>query len=144
MSTASTRMGGEKTVNQKVGLVFGIIYILVGLSGFLVTGDVPFIGKEGNPLIVFNVNGLHNVVHLLIGLALAGAAASSASASRSINMTVGVVYLALGLLGWFITDTALNIVALNAADHVLHLVSGALLIAVARAMFGSESHARTA
>ena len=137
-------MGTEKTINQKVGLAFGIVYILVGLAGFLVTGDVPFIGKEGDPLILFNVNGLHNIVHLLIGVALAGAAASSASASRSVNMTVGVVYLALGVLGWFITDTALNIVALNAADHVLHLVSGALLIAVARGMLGNERSTRTA
>ena len=47
-------------------------------------------------------------------------------------MTIGAVYLALGVLGWFIQDTALDIVALNAADHLLHLASGILLIAVAR------------
>jgi hypothetical protein len=35
------------------------------------------------------------------------------------------------VLGPLITDTALNVVALNEADHLLHLASGALLTAVA-------------
>lgn len=140
MSTATGT--SEKSLNQKVGLAFGVVYILVGLAGFAVTGDVPFAGKEGNPLILFDVNGLHNIVHLLIGVALVGAAMSSHAASRSVNMTIGAVYLLLGLLGWFIVDTALNIVALNAADHVLHLASGILLIAVARGM-GEDTATRT-
>ena len=133
MSTASGTT--EKTLNQKVGLAFGVVYILVGLLGFLLAGGAEFIGEEGELLLgIFEVNGLHNIVHLLIGVALAGAAMSGAAASRSANMTVGVVYLLLGIVGWFINDTALDIVALNAADHVLHLLSGILLIAVARGM----------
>ncbi|HVM21065.1 MAG TPA: DUF4383 domain-containing protein [Egibacteraceae bacterium] len=121
-----------KTLNQKVGLVFGAVYILVGLLGFTVSGG-NFVGSEGGLLLgIFEVNGLHNIVHLAIGAALIGAALSSAAASRGVNMTIGAVYLALGVLGWFIQDTALDIVALNAADHLLHLASGILLIAVAR------------
>jgi hypothetical protein len=121
------------------------VYILVGLLGFTVSGQGDFIGQEGGKLLgIFEVNGLHNIVHLLIGVALLGAGMSSHAAARSTNMTIGVVYLALGLLGWFINDTALDIVALNAADHLLHLVSGALLIAVARGMVGETTHSRTA
>jgi hypothetical protein len=140
MSTATGT--SEKTLNQKVGLAFGAVYVVVGLLGFLLAGGADFVGQEGELLLgIFEVNGLHNIVHLLIGVALAGAAMSSAAASRSTNMTIGAVYLVLGILGWFINDTALDIVALNAADHVLHLLSGILLIAVARGMGDS---ARTA
>ncbi len=122
--------------------MFGAVYILVGLLGFAVSGG-NFAGKEGGLLLgIFEVNGLHNVVHLAIGAALLGAALSSATASRSTNMAVGVLYLALGIVGWFIQDTAVDVVALNAADHVLHLVSGALLIAVARGV-GATAAART-
>ena len=122
-------------MNQKVGLAFGAIYVVVGLLGFLIAGGAEFIGQEGELLLgIFEVNGLHNIVHLLIGVALAGAAMSSHAASRSANMTIGVVYLLLGIVGWFIVDSALDIVALNAADHVLHLLSGIVLIAVARGM----------
>ena len=133
--------GTEKTLNQKVGLVFGAVYVLVGLLGFTVSGQGPFIGQEGGLLLgLFEVNGLHNIVHLGIGAALIGAAMSSAAASRATNMTIGVVYGALGVLGWFINDTALDIVALNAADHLLHLASAGLLIAVAKGV-GSTRNA---
>ena len=120
----------SRSINQLVALVFGVVYALVGIAGFFVTGDVPFVGDEGNPLILFDVNGLHNVVHLLIGVALI-AAAKRLDTARGANLAIGVTYLALGVLGPFITDTAINIVALNSADHVLHLISGALLTAVA-------------
>jgi hypothetical protein len=119
-----------RTVNQTIALAFGVIYTLVGIAGFFVTGDVPFAGKEGDPVILFDVNGLHNIVHLLIGVALI-AAAKRHDTARGANLAIGVTYLALGVLGPLITDTALNVVALNGADHVLHLASGALLTAVA-------------
>jgi glucose uptake protein GlcU len=76
------------------------------------------------------VNHLHNIVHLLIGVALI-AASKRHDTSLGADLAVGVTYLALGVLGPLITDTALNIVALNGADHLLHLASGALLTAVA-------------
>lgn len=133
-SRANTTTGtNEKSLNQKVGIAFGAIYIVVGLLGFTVSGQGDFIGQEGGLLLgIFEVNGLHNIVHLLIGAALLGAGLSSHTAAKSTNMTIGVIYLALGIVGWFIQDTALDIVALNTADHLLHLFSGALLIAVAK------------
>jgi hypothetical protein len=137
---STTGTGTGKTLNQKVGLVFGAVYILVGLLGFTVSGQGPFIGAEGGLLLgIFEVNGLHNIVHLAIGAALLGAAMSSAAASKATNLTIGIVYGALGVLGWFIQDTALDIVALNAADHLLHLASAALLIAVAKGVGESRT-----
>ena len=140
---ANTTGTSDKSLNQKVGIVFGAIYIVVGLLGFTVSGQGDFIGQEGGLLLgIFEVNGLHNIVHLLIGAALLGAGLSSHAASRSTNMTIGVVYLVLGILGWFINDTALDIVALNVADHLLHLASGILLIAIARGV--GDNSTRTA
>jgi hypothetical protein len=119
-----------RTVNQTIALAFGVIYTLVGIAGFFVTGDVPFAGKEGDPVILFDVNGLHNIVHLLIGVALI-AAAKRHDTARGANLAIGVTYLALGVLGPLINDTAVDVIGLNGADHVLHLASGALLTAVA-------------
>ena len=120
----------SRTLNQTLALAFGVIYTLVGIAGFFVTGDVPFAGKDGDPLIVFDVNGLHNIVHLLIGLALIGASRRLDTA-RGANLAIGGTYLLLGVLGWFINDTAVDVIGLNSADHLLHLASGALLTAVA-------------
>ncbi len=121
-----------RTLNQILALAFGVVYALVGLAGFLVTGDVPFVGQEGDPLILFDVNGLHNIVHLAIGVALI-AAARRLDTARGANLAIGVTYLVLGALGPVINDTAVDVIGLNGADHVLHLVSGALLAAVALA-----------
>lgn len=135
MSTAA-RTGGETTLNQKVGYAFGAIYVLVGILGFFVSDT--FISQEDNRLLgIFMVNQLHNIVHLLIGVALIGAARGGDRPARSTNMTIGAVYLVLGIVGWFINDTALDIFALNPADHILHLLSGALLVGVSRA--GADS-----
>ncbi|MBW3639286.1 MAG: DUF4383 domain-containing protein [Actinobacteria bacterium] len=116
--------------NSTVALVFGVTYALVGVAGFLVSGDVPFAGQEGEPLIVFDVNGLHNIVHLLIGVVLIVASRRTASA-RAANLAIGGTYLLLGLLGPFLNDTAVDVLGLNGADHLLHLVSGAALAGVA-------------
>ncbi len=117
----------NRSINSLVALGFDIIYTLVGLAGFLVTGDVAFVGQEGDPLVVFDVNGLHNIVHLLIGVVLIGASRRTDTA-RSANVAIGGVYLLLGVLGPFINGTAVDVIGLNSADHVLHLVSGAALL----------------
>lgn len=120
---------GSRTVNQTVALVFGVIYTLVGIAGFFVSET--FAEQTDNNLLgLFQVNHLHNIVHLLIGLALI-AASRRLDTAKGANLAIGATYLLLGILGWFIQDTAVDVIALNEADHLLHLASGALLLAVA-------------
>jgi cyanate permease len=121
---------GGRTLNQTLALAFGAVYALVGLLGFAVSGDVDFAGQDGASLLGFDVNGLHNIVHLLIGVALLAASRTHAVA-KSANLTIGAVYVLLAVLGPFINDTAADIIGLNGADHVLHLLSGVLLVGVA-------------
>ncbi|MGA7148969.1 MAG: DUF4383 domain-containing protein [Microbacterium sp.] len=117
--------------NRLVATIFGAVYILVGLLGFAVTGGVGFIATEGGLLLgVFEVNPLHNIAHLLIGAALLIAGLKSVPAAKAVNVTVGAVYLLLGIVGFFLVDTALNILALNTADHFLHLASALVLLGV--------------
>jgi glucose uptake protein GlcU len=119
---------GARTINMTVAAVFGAIYTLVGLAGFFVSDT--FAEQDDNTLLGFEVNHLHNIVHLLIGVALLAASRRHAAA-RSANLTIGAVYLVLGVLGPFIQDTAADVIALNGADHVLHVLSGLVLLAVA-------------
>ncbi len=117
--------------NRIIGSVFGVVYLLVGVLGFAVTGGVGFIATEGGLLLgIFEVNPLHNMAHLLIGAALLIAGLSGATAAKATNTTIGAVYLLLGLVGFFIADSALNILALNTADHFLHLASAIVLLGV--------------
>lgn len=115
--------------NRLIATVFGAVYLLVGLLGFAVTGGISFIATEGGLLLgLFAVNPLHNVAHLLIGAALLIAGLASVPAAKAVNTTIGAVYLLLGIVGFFIASTALNILALNTPDHFLHLASAIVLL----------------
>jgi len=108
-----------------VALVFGVIYLAVGILGFL-----PFLGgsftlTNTKLLGLFNINLLHNLVHVVIGVAGLAAGASLAN-SRMFCQVVGVILLLLGVLGVFVANP-LGLLYIGGLDIALHLVSGAVL-----------------
>jgi len=117
--------------NRLVATIFGAVYLLVGLLGFAFTGGVGFVATQGGLILgIFEVNPLHNVAHLLIGAALLIAGLTRPAAAKAVNITVGAVYLLLGIVGFFLVGTGANILALNTPDHFLHLVSAIVLLGV--------------
>lgn len=117
--------------NRLVATIFGAVYLVVGALGFAVTGGVGFVATEGGLLLgIFEVNPLHNIAHLLIGAALLIAGLSNARAAKTVNIIVGAAYLLLGIVGFFLAGTALNVLALNTFDHFLHLASALVLLGV--------------
>lgn len=124
----------SKSPNRLVGIIFGAVYILVGLLGFTATPTIGFVATEGGLLIgVFEVNPLHNVIHTIIGAALLIAGLAGVMAAKVTNATVGGIYLLLGIIGFFIVGTELNILALNMNDAFLHLATAIVLLVVALA-----------
>ena len=121
----------SKSPNRLLGVVFGAVYLLVGILGFTATSGVGFFSTNGGLLLgIFEVNIFHNVAHLLIGAALLIAGLSSIPAAKGTNTTIGAAYLLLGVIGLFLVGTTANILAINAADNVLHFASAVLLLAV--------------
>jgi hypothetical protein len=127
----------HRSPNRIVAVLFGAVYVLVGLLGFFWVNDVPFAGPGdgGNAILgIFEVNPLHNLVHLLIGSALLIAGAGTAASARAANSTVGALYLLLGIVGFFLTApdggrSPINFLSLNVPDHFLHLATALLLLA---------------
>lgn len=118
-------------------LVVGVVYLLVGIVGFFVTGFSNFAAEHGDKLIIFHLNGLHNIVHIVLGVVWIGAAASH-SAAKGINTLFGVVLLLVFVLGLF----DLHFLAIDGAgdpDNYLHLVTGLLSV-----YFGTAGAERTA
>lgn len=138
MHTTSTAI--TKSPNRLVAAVLGAIFLLIGAIGLFVAGD-HVVSTEGVLLLGFEVNQLHNIVHIVIGGVLLAAGLKSVSVAKKANATVGAVYFLVGVIGLFIINTSLNILALNAADNVLHFVSAAVLLAVA---LGTEKHVEPA
>ena len=126
---APTR-AGSRTWGEIVTAVLGAAYLLVGVAGFFVTGGVGVADAEGSKLLgLFEVNPLHNVVHLGIGAALVIAYLAGRRAVGIVATFIGAVYLIVGVTGPFVTGTDANILALNSLDHALHLGSAAALLA---------------
>jgi zinc transporter ZupT len=121
--------GGTKTAGQTFAMVFGLVYLLVGIAGFFVASEFTG-GSTDDKLILFPVNHLHNIVHLAIG-ALLLAGSRTAAQAKSMNMLVGIVLLlvaVLGFLGLEFMEDLLNIHGSGSADNWLHLATGALAL----------------
>lgn len=132
---AADRTRYAETPVQKVALVFGIVFAIVGIAGFIpgLTANleaIAFAGHESGALLlgVFQVSILHNIVHLLFGIA-GLAVATSFVASKNYLIWGGVVYALLFLYGLFVAgDNPVNVVPMNAADNWLHVVLAAAMI----------------
>lgn len=118
----------NRTPAQLFALVFGIVYLAVGLVGFAVTGFDNFAGKTFNEeLIIFAINPLHNIIHIGLGAVWIGAAAKHATA-KSANMLLGVVLLLVFALGMAGVLEFLAIKDAGAADNYLHIATAALAL----------------
>jgi len=97
--------------------VFGIVLTLVGVLGFVpgITTDMLLLG-------IFHVDTMHNIVHVVSGLA-ALAAAYGLYSSRLYFQVFGVIYGVVTILG-FVTGGAI-LFETNMADNLLHLVIAA-------------------
>ena len=112
-------------------MVVGAVFLLVGVLGFIpgVTTDydtMQFAGHESEAMLlgIFQVSILHNIVHLLFGVA-GLAMGRKASGAVAYLIGGGVIYLLLTVYGWVIDkESTANFVPLNTADDWLHLGLG--------------------
>lgn len=107
-------------------LAFGIVYLVVGLVGFAVTGFDNFAAETNEKLIVFAINPLHNIAHIGVG-ALLLVGSGRHETAKSVNLMVGIVYLLLAILGFagVLVEDLLNV---NQADNFLHIGTAALAL----------------
>ncbi|MDP2774681.1 MAG: DUF4383 domain-containing protein [Nocardioides sp.] len=146
-TTSNVHAGRDKAA-RTLAMVTGAVFLLVGVLGFIpgVTTDydtMEFAGHESGAKLlgIFQVSILHNIVHLLFGVA-GLAMARKASTAVAYLIGGGVVYLLLWVYGLVIDhDEAANFVPLNDADNWLHLILGVAMIAMGfagqRALRGS-------
>jgi len=126
MAASARGTGAGRPWPQLLGLAFGAIYLLIGIVGFFITGFENFASSGHDAtLIIFDINPLHNIVHILIGVA--GLALSRTLAgARTFGLLLAVGYGAAFLYGLFATGRDWDFLNLNWADNILHLVSAAV------------------
>lgn len=134
---------------QTAALLYGAVFLLVGAAGFIpgITANhdqLMVAGHQSEALLmgIFQVSILHNLVHLLYGVA-GIVLARSVSGARNFLRWGGAVYLVLWLYGLLIDkESSANFVPLNTADDWLHLVLGLSMVALS--FLDRRTHDRTA
>ena len=114
------------TLVQRFAQVFGAIYLLVGVMGFippLLAAKTPDSTLVGLLIGLFFVNALLSATHLLTGVA-GLATYRNLTAAKAYTLAIGVAYAALFVLGLIFGVTFLGgLLPLNGWDHILHIVT---------------------
>jgi hypothetical protein len=148
MTTSPTRPAATGlrawTPAQRFAGLFGTVYLLVGIAGFALTGFSDFAGHHHHTLLIFAVNPLHNVVHLVLAVVWLAAAPRHASA-RLANLALGVVLGLVTVLGFVGVTDILGMSGFADPDNFLHLATATLALYFGSvAAGGTEGRAATA
>ena len=123
---------------RNFALVFGIVFLLVGIAGFIpgltqpLHAEHPAVEYGGGQLLgLFPVNALHNGVHILFGL-WGIAASRSLGGAVTYARGVAIIYAVLTIAGFVPSlNTMGGMVPLYGNDIWLHAV-----LAIVAAYFG--------
>ena len=108
---------------KKAAMTLGVVFILVGLLGFV---NNPILG-------LFAVDTLHNLIHLVTGIAAVAMASKGEAMAKKWAQVFGVIYALVAVLGLVFASGGgklLGLIEVNTADHVLHVVLSLVILYV--------------
>lgn len=113
---------------KTAALVIGIIFIAVGLLGFI---DNPIVGDS--EAAIFHADTVHNMVHIISGVLFVLVARAAPAFSSTFLVLFGIVYLAIGLVGFANfggqgMGKVLGFLHVNGADNYLHIALGIVIL----------------
>ena len=122
-----TEAAARRAPVQTFALVMGVTYLVIGIAGLAHAGLDGFFGNAQTTLIVFPVNPLHSLVHVITGILWLTSSRSVASAAP-VSLGIGVAYALMTLLG---ISGDLGFLAVHGAfnpDNFLHLATAAVAL----------------
>ena len=131
---------GTRTPAQWYCLVFGATLLVAGLLGFAFDSTFDTGSNlNGSKLIgIFEVNGIHNLVHVATGALLLALSPKRASA-KAAAVGFGVVYLLVTIIGVANGSDVLGLIPVNSADNLLHVAISVLGIVSGLVSSGDDS-----
>jgi hypothetical protein len=116
---------------KTLGMLFGIVFLAVGVLGFVPGVSAP--GPDGMPMLlgIFMVNTVHSIVHIASGAVFLIASMSGAGAASLWFKLFGLVYAVVAVLG-FMTPNGmlLGLISNNPADTYLHVGLAAAMLLI--------------
>src|ERR1051326_7796448 len=154
---AGVKEGAGRVLAQGSALAGGVALIAIGVLGFVFAGRGFGIGEALSSqdlsvlevknwsnvahLSVLEVNGWSNVVHLVTGVFLALMSVTGRAAVSGLFI-VGLVYLAITVVGFLDGSDVLNLMPVNRADTILYAVVAGLALVIALVSGGLLRSAR--
>lgn len=105
---------------KSIVMVLGVVFLLVGLLGFF---NDPVLG-------LFDVDAVHNLVHLVTGVVALAMASMGESYAKTYAKVFGVIYLLVALLGFVMgtEEPLLGVMENNMNDNYLHALLAIVLL----------------
>jgi hypothetical protein len=132
----------DRSPIQSAAMLVGLVFLVVGILGFIpgITtnyDELKFAGHDSDAQLLglFDTSILHNIVHLLFGVA-GLTLARTLEGARTYLLGGGVIYLALFVYGaiWGADEGGANFIPMNWADNILHLALGGGMVLVGLAL----------
>ncbi|XEC93818.1 DUF4383 domain-containing protein [Paenibacillus tarimensis] len=101
---------------RRFAALAGIVFLLLGIVGFF----------TDHLFSLFHLDTTHNIIHLAAGV-LGLLAASDTGYARRFSQLLGIVYMAMAVLGVFVKDL-FGLMHVGLSDNVLHFVVGAIAL----------------
>jgi len=120
------------TTIQKLAAVFGVVFILVAIVGFIAPGGMAM--QPTDPATaakvfgMFPVNLVHNIAHLVFGI-WGLAASRSWGGSKQFFVWGGTIYLIL-TIGGFLSPAGFGVLPLGGSDIGLHCVLAIVMLLI--------------
>jgi len=131
---ASANTGNRRPMTwpQALALVFGAVYLLVGIIGFFWTGFDNFAGNSQHEMLLglFMINPLHNLAHIAVGL-VGLALSRTLTGARTYGWLLAGLYAVLFVYGLIAAGKSWDFLNINAADNVLHIATAAVGLVIA-------------
>ncbi len=119
---------------QRVMPLFGVLYVAIGVIGFLVTGFGNFLQNTDDYILIsgLSVNPFHNLVHLAIGAFLIIMSRQAPATAEGACLGVGTFYVAAFVIGVVGTSnlTIIGMFGRDDLENANHLINGVLLLGI--------------
>jgi hypothetical protein len=112
--------------------IVGATLVVAGIVGFFYNAAFTSDKSMRDAVFgIFDVNGWHNMLHILTGALGLLAFTSGAYAARRCAIALGALYLVIAAWGFIVGDgdSILSIIPVNTEDNVLHMLLGVLGLA---------------
>ncbi|MFD6423120.1 DUF4383 domain-containing protein [Streptomyces sp. NPDC060198] len=127
------RLNEELPVDHRLSQVYrigaglmGLVLLVFGILGLI--DKIGFFDTGGDTVAGLNTNGALSILSICVGVLLLGGMVVGGNKASTLNMTVGVLFIASGFVNLALLDTGLNFLAFEMQNVLFSFIVGLMLM----------------